>query len=789
MGQVVAEGVTHVMLPPSVLSVVDELPGVRVVIAGGEKCSPQLAGKFPGARFVNAYGPTEGTVCVSVMAVDGPVSAASVPIGRPLSNVRLYVLDGRMEPVPVGVVGELFVGGSGVARGYLGRPGLTAERFVADPFGGVSGGRLYRTGDLVRRWADGTLEYVDRVDDQVKLRGFRVELGEIEAVLTRHPGIRDAAVTVHENRLIAYVIPADSEAVNNAALREALALSLPEHMVPATYLVMESFPRTPSGKTDRRALPAPEAEHAEYESPRDRAEHILAEVWAEVLGVERVGVHDNFFELGGDSILSIQVVARARTRGVGITPKLVFDHPSVADLATVAGVEAVRAEQGIVTGEAPLTPIQTWFYGLDLPDCDHYNQSVLLDAVGVDRDALVAAVDAVLVQHDALRLRSDGTRLWFAEPEGQGLEDAGGRTLDDVQASLDLVEGPIVRFVLQPDDRLLVTAHHMAVDGVSWRILLEDLAAAYDAAADGREIDLGLKTTSFKQWATRLRDAADENEIAYWNAVPVTEFPVDHTAGGNTLASADTVTVSLTAEETRAVLNDVPAAYRTQINDVLLTALAQTLAGWTGQDTVTVALEGHGREELFDDIDVSRTVGWFTSLFPVALEPGRTDPGEALKRIKEQLRGIPRRGVGYGLVHDLADLPTRISFNYLGRLDAPGGGERPLSPVMTDDGVLFGSQARSVEELGETRRFHVLEINGVVSEGVITFRWTYSRDLHEEASISKLSGLFLNNLRALIAHCTSPEAGGYTSSDFPMASLSTKKLNRVARRFRAQEGK
>ncbi|WP_432079888.1 condensation domain-containing protein, partial [Streptomyces sp. YPW6] len=620
------------------------------------------------------------------------------------------------------------------------------------------------------RWrADGTLEYLGRADHQVKVRGFRIEPGEIEAALAAHPAIRHAVVVVRDDRLVAYLTPAAHDPVPGVAeLREFLGQGLPEYMVPAVFVVLEALPLTPSGKLDRRALPDPDTGRLGLETgfvaARTETETVLAEVWTEVLGVDRVGVHDNFFELGGDSILSIQVVARARTRGVGLTPKLVFDHPTVGELALVAGVETVEAEQGVVTGEAPLTPIQQWFYGLESPERNHFNQSVLLDVTGVDRRALAAAVETLFTHHDALRLRSDGSRLWFAEPDGQGLEDADGRTADDVQASLDLVNGPVARFVLLSEERLLIAVHHMAVDAVSWRILLEDLAAACEGAP------LSAKTTSFKEWAKRLQEAGDPAEDAYWDTVPTTALPTDHPGGDNTIASAETVSVALDEGETRALLTQVPAVYRTQINDVLLTALAQTLAAWTCQGTVSVALEGHGREDLFGDVDVSRTVGWFTSLFPVALTPGDLGPGASLKAVKEQLRAVPRRGVGYGLTHDLTALSTGLSFNYLGQLDV-GVATSDLTPVGEDD--------RGKEYAPAGRRAFAIEINGSVADGLLSLDWTYSSNLHDRTTVEGLAEEFVLRLRALIEHCLTEEAGGLTPSDVPLAGLDQVALDRL----------
>ncbi|WP_162603898.1 non-ribosomal peptide synthetase, partial [Streptomyces sp. CS014] len=750
---------------------------LRLVFCMGEALSTRLVDRFAAlgdAELHDGYGPTEATIAMIFSAPEPGAEGAFVPIGRPIANTEIYIVDDTLEPVPVGVPGELCIGGIGIARGYLRRGGLTAERFVADPFSRRPGARLYRTGDLARYRADGVIEFLGRADQQVKVRGFRVEPGEIEEVLAGHPAVREAVVVADGGRLVAYLTPTGGSPLPGIPeLRAFAGRSLPEYMVPAVFVVLEAMPLTPSGKLDRRALPAPDsgrlALDTGYVAPRTPTERVIAEVWSEVLDVDRVGVHDNFFELGGDSIMSVQLVSRARARGVGLSPKLVFDHQTVAALAAVAGVADIRAEQGVVTGEAPLTPIQQWFYGLRLPERNHFNQSVLLDVTGADHAALDLAVRSLLTHHDALRLRSDGSRMWFSEPDGQGLEDANGRTEDDVQASLDLMNGPVARFVRLSGERLLIAVHHMAVDGVSWRILVEDLATAYQQAQAGQKITPGAKTTSFKEWAHRLDQATDPDENKYWDSIPVTELPLDHPGERNTVASAESVVVELDEAETRALLTQVPAVYRTQINDVLLTALAQTLAAWTGQETVSVALEGHGREDLFDDVDVSRTVGWFTSLFPVALTPGDANPGSALKAVKEQLRAVPRRGVGYGLTHDLTALPTGLVFNYLGRFD-----------TLTSAGLF----AITDEPVGDTEastgeRAHLIDVNGAVSGGRLSLAWTYSSNLHDRATVEGLAEDFVVRLRELIEHCLTEESGGLTPSDVPLARLDQASLDRL----------
>ena len=519
------EGVTTVHFVPSMLEPFVETArpgrcaGLRRVICSGEALSPALVERFH-ARFPapatlhNLYGPTEAAVDVTYWACPrGPLEG--VPIGRPVWNTRLYVLDSALHPTPVGIPGELYIGGVQVARGYLGRPALTAERFVADPFSPAPGARLYRTGDRVRRRADGVMEYLGRLDDQVKIRGFRIEPGEIEAALREHGDVRQCAVVPREDapgekRLVAYVVGgADAD-----SLREHLRRTLPEYMVPAAFVPLDALPLTPSGKLDRGALPAPARAAAgdRYVAPRTPVEAALAAVWAEVLRMDRVGVEDGFFALGGDSILSIQVVSRARRAGVEVTPRQMFEHQTIAALAAAAAhgrvAGAPRAEQGRVEGPAPLTPIQAWFFEQAQPEPGHFNQSVLLEVhPSVDGAALEAALAAVLEHHDALRLRfrrtASGWEQWHAREVGIGLErvdlsaldgDAGDRAQEGIagarQASLHLERGPLGRAVLF--DRgggrrvLLLVLHHLVTDGVSWRILRDDLEGACARAAAGR---------------------------------------------------------------------------------------------------------------------------------------------------------------------------------------------------------------------------------------------------------------------------------------------------------------
>lgn len=826
----------------------DLMGRTRAFIVGGEALLTERVAHWrtlaPDAAVFNEYGPTETVVgcCVYRVPQTLPTTGA-IPIGRPIANTELYILDARMHPVPVGVLGELYVGGAGVARGYLNRPDLTAERFVPNPFGREAGRqetrigtRLYRTGDVVRYCADGVIEFCGRRDHQVKVRGFRIELGEIEAVIAQYPAVRAVAVLAREDtpgqrRLVAYVaLPLDdvrgdphirpNEQEQKAAciqsLRHFLQTRLPDYMVPALFVLMDTFPLTHNGKVDRQRLPAPDMVQGATDearvAPRTTVESQLADIWAHTLGLAQVGVHDNFFALGGDSILSIQIVTRANQVGLRLTTRQMFQYQTIAELALVAGVATVRrAEQSLVTGPVLLTPIQHWFFAWDLPDPHHYNQAVLLETrVPLVPVFLAGAAHTVVMHHDALRLRFTHTQVGW-EQRCAGCDAQPVVTIIDLsvlseaqqvsaitqcatqaQASLDLTRGPLVRLVvfrLGSDrvNRLLVVVHHLLIDSVSWSILLADLHAAYTQQANNEPVTLPPKTTSFQQWAERLTAYAQsptlQGERAYWQALTQSiclRVPLDEPQGVNTLASECDIVVALGEEETSALLTEVPGVYQTQINDVLLTALVLAFGQWAGEALVFVDMEGHGREELFDDVDITRTIGWFTSIFPVLLDArNQDDPGAALKAIKEQLRQVPQRGIGYGLLHYLHPEATitrpalpeaQISFNYLGQRDRELV-EAPLfTPASESVGLSYGLRGM---------RRHVLVITGIIAGGQLHMRWNYSAALHRRETITHLAHTYLAMLSALIAHCRSVSVGGYTPSDFPLAHLDQATLDRI----------
>ncbi|MEV0662924.1 amino acid adenylation domain-containing protein [Actinomadura luteofluorescens] len=782
--------------------------------------------------LVNMYGITETTVHVSYLALDRvhAATAAGSLVGVGIPDLRVYVLDGRLEPVPPGVVGELYVAGVGLARGYLNRPGLSAERFVADPHG-ESGARMYRTGDLGRWRRDGTLEYLGRGDQQVQLRGFRIEPGEIQAVLTRHDAVSDAAVIVRDERLVAYVVASGAD---TAELRRFAAKSLPDHMVPAAVVELDALPLTSNGKLDRKALPAPDfAAKASSRAPRTEREETLARLFAEVLGLERVGIDDGFFDLGGDSIIAIQLVSRARHSGLVITPRDVFQHQTVEELAATARAvgegERTEAEApGAGIGRVPATPIMHWFQELRGP-VDGYSQRMLLQVPpGLGADRLTGALQAVLDHHDMLRLRVTGAEFEVAEPGGVDAAplvrrvDVAGLGAADLRAvlaaeaeaarrALDPAAGIMARLVWfdagpAASGRLLLTLHHLAVDGVSWRILLPDLVTAW--AGGG----LDPVPTSFRRWAQRLAaeasDPARTAELPLWEDVLATPDPVlgarPLDPAADTFGTARHLTLGLPADVTGPLLTEVPAAFHGRVNDVLLTGLALAVAEWrrergTSEETaVLIDLEGHGREEIVPGVDLSRTAGWFTSIHPVRLDAGLVEPadvreggqavGTALKRVKEQLREIPDNGIGYGLLRHLNPATgerlrahPQLAFNYLGRSAAPEATDWGPADLAESDALGTGQDPA----LGLV---HAVEVNAHTRDlpggPELSATWTWAGGLFDGAAIEDLAGRWYAALRGLVAHVVGGAAegpvGGFTPSDLSLVDVSQDEIDELA---------
>ena len=785
---------------------------LRALLTGGDRLLKAPSRDFP-ARLVNHYGPTENTVVATAIDVL-PDDVDMPPIGRPIDNVSAYVLDAHLQPVPTGALGELYLAGEGLARGYVGRSDLTAERFQPDPYSPKPGARMYATGDVARRRRDGVLEFVGRRDHQVKVRGFRVELGEIEHTLASHPHVAEAVVVAspiaagRSTQLVAYVAPRDGRDLSPDEVERFATEFLPEYMVPRTVVPVATLPRTPNGKVDRDALPHPEVSSkdagARYREPRSPTERTLAQIWAEVLGVDRVGIDDNFFDLGGDSIVSIQIVARANAAGVRIGAKDMFRGQTVEALARCAmsGRRRAAAEQGRVMGTLPLTPIQLWFLELQPADPDHFDQAMLLEApADVDVDALSAALEALTDHHDALRLRvvrgAEGWQAHIADDPGEVLTvveadsalDAIADVAADLHSSLDLADGPIVRAALvraSTSARLVLVIHHFAVDAVSWPILIEDLEAAYDSALGGAAISLPAKTTSIAERATRLHEYARssevDREVEYWRRLldgPGGRLIGDR-EGPNVAGGSASVEIEFDAATTRLFTEKGVAASRATVQEALLACLVSALRDRVDGPVVDIDIEGHGREDVGGELDVSRTVGWFTSIFPVRVPlDDAHDVTDTVAIVKDIMRSTPRRGIGFGVLRYLsrsddlrATAQPEVSFNYLGGFSpAIRGGK-----FTATDGPAGSSTAAANE------RAHVLDVEAQIEEGRLMVTWTYSENRHERTSIERLARRFTDALRRLVDRAHEGVQPSPTPTDFPLANLDSRSLQRVLAR-------
>ncbi|ACB52418.1 peptide synthetase [Crocosphaera subtropica ATCC 51142] len=804
---------------------------VKTINLAGEALSKHLVQQLyqnsPIEQVFNLYGPSEDTTYSTVALID-PEAQQSPSIGVAITNTEAYILDAYLQPVPLGVPGELYLGGEGLARGYLHQPILTAERFIPIPStplskrgqGAIEGSRLYRTGDRVRLREDGHIEYLGRIDNQVKVRGFRIELGEVEENLLKYPAISQAVTTVKEDnagnkRLVAYlVMESMDQLLEEAKLRHFLQQSLPDYMVPSLYLVLKELPLMPNGKVNRKALPEPQINTDEtktFIAPQTAQQESLALIWSQVLGCDRISIHDNFFALGGDSILAIQVVAKANQIGLKLTPKDLFQHQTMAELASVLDQisSTIYAEQETITGVVPLTPIQHWFFEQNLSDPHHWNQAILLEIQQrVDPQNLQQAIAKLLEHHDALRLRFEPTELgWqqinnsfnevipfieidFSTLPDQGLELAISRAATQLQSSFSLNSDPLIRVAWfnlgnHRSSRLLLIMHHLVIDGISWRIFLEDLQTAYRQLNQNKTILLPPKTTSFKYWVERLQTYANsellQGKLSNWIKLfqdPIPSLPVDFPTGKNTMAEAKTLSITLSQEDTQRLLQEIPSRYQTQINEVLIAALVQTFEALTGQHKLLIELEGHGREDLFEDINLSRTIGWFTTLFPVVFDLSQAETFlESIIQIKEQLNNIPDHGIGYGILRylgneaiqkQLKSLPQAdIRFNYFGQFDRLFPSESPFKPAPESSGT-----ARSPHD----RRSSLIEINSLIINHQLRVDWTYSRSMYRQTTIDNLMQNFSQILRQMIDYCLFSEDRNYTPLDFPKMDFTQEEL-------------
>ncbi|WP_139487924.1 non-ribosomal peptide synthase/polyketide synthase [Brevibacillus dissolubilis] len=778
---------------------------LRMLIAGGEQLKLPTQTRY---QVINSYGPTESTVVTTTMAVDKLY--ATIPIGKPIANIQLYIVDANLGLCPIGVAGELYIAGSGLARGYLNNPDLTAERFVDNPF--EPGSRMYRTGDLARWLPDGNVEFIGRVDHQVKIRGYRIELGEIENQLLKHPAIQEAAVIAredkdHSNYLCAYIV--SQQAWTTAAVRELLEKELPDYMIPAYVVQLDQLPLTTNGKLDRKALPEPDrsvSTDTAYEAPRNEIEEKLVDIWRDVIGAADIGINHHFFASGGDSIKALQIISRLARIGLKLEVKELFAHPKIKDLAKYVKVDLrERNTYELVEGDVGLTPIQQWFFDRNTEERNHFNHSFMLYRTqGFDEKLVEQVFNKLLEHHDALRMiyaETDGqikqTNRGYSEKlfqlqtqDVRNLENQELRVYEaatELQKEISITDGKLVNlciFHAEDGDHLLIAIHHLVVDGVSWRILLEDFETLYKQAAQGEKLDIGFKTDSYQHFAAQLNTYAGSKklakEAAYWRETAkanVKFLPKKQEILRDNFESSKTITVTLDQETSSKLLRQTNRAYNTEINDILLTALFMATRELTGENRLKVNMEGHGREEVLTDVDISRTVGWFTTIYPVLLQTAETtDLSTTIKWIKGLLRKVPNKGFGYGVLKYIAqdadllnEARAPISFNYLGELDAAvQRGEFAESRFST--GQTIG---------GKISRNNPIEMNSSVINGQLVLNTTFNEAEFSESTIQHLVETYMATLENVIHHCANKSEPEKTPFDYGDPDLTLEELDDI----------
>ncbi|MCG7317691.1 non-ribosomal peptide synthetase [Brevibacillus laterosporus] len=809
--------ITVLTLPPTYVIHLEpeHLSTLRILITAGSATSVGLVNKWKDkVTYINGYGPTETSICATYWkaSVEQSISQ-SVPIGVPIQNAQVYILDQRHQLQGIGEVGELCVAGVGLARGYLNRPELSAEKFVENPF--IPGQKMYKTGDLARWLPDGTIEYLGRADHQVKIRGHRVELGEIESLLLQHHQINEAAVLAREDEqghsyLCAYLV--SEEALSVAEIRGYLTDELPNYMIPSYFVQLDIMPLTPNDKIDRKALPEPDKNQntgKEYDAPRNDLEQLVTEIWQDVLGIEKIGIRDNFFELGGDSIKAIQVLTRLTTAGWKLEMKDLFQNPAIEHVIPYVTPSNKMSNQGVVEGEIELTPIQSWFFTSQFTDMHQWNQAVMLHGEnGFDEEAVALAFQKIIEHHDALRMvyrrKDDKIIQWnrgientlfdlykFDLKEEVNLEDKILELSNDIQSSIDLAEGPLVKlaiFQTSKGDYLLIAIHHLVIDGVSWRILFEDFSTAYSQALSNQEITLPDKTDSFKDWSIQMQKYANSEssikEIEYWEKLEKTArvmmLPRDFEEAENQQKNTRILKTELTIEQTENLLRNVNHSYHTEVNDILLTAVGLAFKDWAKTNQLIINLEGHGREDIMNDMNISRTVGWFTSQYPVVLDLDNSeDISLQIKQVKENLRHIPNKGVGYDILRYLTikelrpslsfGLQPEVSFNYLGQFDSDvKTGVFTLS--QTNTGNLFSP---------DSERPFLLDISSVVEGRKLQISIGYNSLQYKEETIATLAETYKKHLLLVIEHCMSKEGAELTPSDLGDDDLSFEDLENI----------
>jgi bacitracin synthase 3 len=791
---------------------------LRILLTGGDKLKTYIPRNY---RLVNNYGPTENTVVATCFPVYQ--KEANLPIGKSIDNTTAYILDKAYRPVPIGVQGELFIGGDGVARGYLNNPELTHHRFLPETViqSTPGTGRIYATGDLARRLPNGNIEFLGRKDFQVKIRGFRVELAEIETRLLTHKKIKEAVVLAKEDHkgeksLIAFIVMSDAQQKPDISeIKNFLAGHLPAYMIPTYISELDALPLNTSGKVDRKALHELDAQMTggdqdTYVAPRSDIETKLAEIWADVLGVEKVGIKDSFFNLGGDSIKAIQVQARMNKFGYGMDIKEIFLNPTILEIAKKLKKRVKVVSQTQVTGNIPLTPIQEEFFRQDT-DLHHFNQSVLLySEKKLEEDFIRRIFETIQTHHDALRMIYEGDEkntiqknqdchyplslevcdlTGVSYPQQELLEKCKA-----IQASTDPAKAPMMKlglFHMEDGDRLLIVIHHLVVDEISWQILFEDIEQLSQQYRTGAKDTLPFKTDSFKYWSEQLQEYSTSEklleEIPYWETrsrFQGEKIPRDY-ENRYYLKDSKKVAFSLNKSDTETLLKKVNEAYNTEINDILLTALGLAVKQTFGSTSVSVTMEGHGRESIGKDIDISRTIGWFTSSYPVLLDMKYAhDISRQIKEIKEKLHRIPNKGLGYGILKYITppefkcdldlDIQPQISFNYLGQFDSDIK-KMSIFEIADESAGLTMNQDRLSA--------HDFSITGIIANDRLNITITYGGKQFKPETLECFKQNYEEELKQLIDYCGERKLKQLTPSDFSYKRLSIPVIDQLSEQY------
>jgi amino acid adenylation domain-containing protein/non-ribosomal peptide synthase protein (TIGR01720 family) len=795
------------------------LENIRKVLFGGERVSMEHVEKafniLGKDRLIHMYGPTENTVFTTYYPINKiDLKLGTVPIGSPISNTQVFVLGDGSSMQPIGVPGELCIREDGLARGYLNNPELTAEKFVDNPF--LPGEKMYRTGDLVKWLPDGNIEFLERMDNQVKIRGFRIELGEIENHLLKHSQVKETIVLAKEDQdnnkyLYAYILGEGK--LTTDQLRDYISKDLPDYMIPSYFIQLEEMPLTPNGKIDRKALPEPQGiinMGIEYVAPKNKKEEILVKVWKDVLKVERVGLKDNFFSLGGDSIKAIQVLSRLNNYGLKLELRHLFENPIIEELSIYVENASRKIKQDIIQGEVNLTPIQNWLFKQKFEDKNHFNQAVMLyNKEKFDENVIKRLLKKLVEHHDALRMvfRTQGEKIIqynkglagelyslkvIELTNKENYHEKIEKEANIIQRSLDLENGPLIKlglFKTGEGDYLLIVIHHLVVDGVSWRIILEDFATGYIQALNDEEIKFTSKTDSFKDWSNELSIYANSNELLkeldYWRKLEKSDInPIikDRAIEERKFRDNTSIRIELTEKETEKLLKKTNNAYNTEINDILLTSLGLAVKEWTEEDKILINMEGHGREAIIKDIDITRTVGWFTSQYPIILDMGGDkDISYRIKSVKEIMRQIPNKGINYGILKYLTSPENKkdlnfnrkpeINFNYLGQFDMDLG-KIDISGISTGEMVSPDKSSN-----------YSIDVNGMIMNQKLILDFMYNNGEYEKITIGKLTESFKKNIIGIIEHCAAKNNSERTPSDFTESNIKFEDLEYVLNKF------